>query len=383
VPVSAQALSILSLSLSNFRNYARLRLEVGRRAVVVSGSNGAGKTNLLEAISLLAPGRGLRSVPFETLTRRGAGPGWSVGAEISDGDLAVSLAASYMSEGEPTGRRTRRITVDGLPERGSAALGRHMRVLWLTPSMDRIFSGPAGDRRRFFDRLVAAIDPPHTGRVLAFEKLMKERRKLLERDGDRTWLSGLEHRMAEEAVALAAGRNSALDTLRGHVHQEVVSHSFPWVNLALAGELEERLVTTPAVQVEDEYRRMLFDSRPLDRTTGRTLRGPHRSDVAVMHGPKATPAGLCSTGEQKALLISIILAQAKAVASVQRGRTPVLLFDEGLAHLDAERRAGLFEEVAMLGAQSWFTGTDQDLFGGLDGDRLRLSIEDGRATPIG
>jgi DNA replication and repair protein RecF len=381
VPVSAEALSIDQLSLANFRNYARLRLEVGRRHVVLTGANGAGKTNLLEAVSLLAPGRGLRGVAFDAVQRRGSDGGWSISAEVDAGGLVVSLSTSYMSTGENP--MSRRVAVDGIPQRGSAGLGRHMRILWLTPTMDRLFSGPPADRRRFLDRLVTAIDPAHAGRVSAFDRLLRERRRLLQSDGDRVWLDSVEHRLAEEGVALAAGRISALDALRGHIRREPEGGTFPWVSLNLVGEFEERLAATPAVQVEDEYRKILLDSRPLDRTTGRTLRGPHRSDMGVTHGPKGIPAGICSTGEQKALLIGIILAQARAVASAHAGGAPVLLFDEGLAHLDTERRLGLFGEIAALGAQSWFSGTDQLLFHGFDDDRLRLVIADGAATPIG
>ena len=386
MPVSAEALSIDQLNLANFRNYERLRLEIGRRHVVLTGANGAGKTNLLEAVSLLAPGRGLRQAAFDGLVRRGTDAGWSISAEVDAGGLVVSLATSYIFTGEGGERahaRSRRVAVDGIPQKGSGGLGRHVRILWVTPSMDRIFSGPPADRRRFFDRLVTAIDPAHAGRVSAFDRLLRERRRLLMSDGDRVWLDSVEHRLAEEGVALAAGRISALDTLRGHIRREGENGAFPWVSLTLVGEFEERLAATPAVQVEDEYRKILLDSRPLDRTTGRTLRGPHRSDLGVMHGPKGISAGICSTGEQKALLIGIIMAQARAVASTHAGGAPVLLFDEGLAHLDTERRLGLFAEIAALGAQSWFSGTDQVLFHGFDDDRLRLVIADGAATPIG
>ncbi len=259
-----------------------------------------------------------------------------------------------------------------------------MKVVWLTPAMDRLFSGPAAGRRRFLDRLVSVIDPEHASRMNVFEKLMRERNRLVTAARwDKTWLSGVEQQMAEAAVALAAGRLAALEALAGRAGEEEFRSPFPWAQLAVAGELEGELAELPAIQVEDRYRRMLHDSRLPDRGAGRTLHGPHRSDFLVTHGPKKAAAAACSTGEQKALLISIILAHAGAMRATPWGVLPILLFDEGIAHLDAGRRVGLFETLSRLGAQCWFTGTDRALFAGLDDETRYFAVDDGMLKPAG
>jgi DNA replication and repair protein RecF len=227
------------------------------------------------------------------------------------------------------------------------------------------------------------MDPDHQARVASFDKLLRERNRLLVKGGeDLHWLASLEHRMAEEAVALAAGRVAALAALQTHLRTGAAS-SFPWVNLALDGDLERDLDERPAVQVEDRYRRMLSDSRKLDRAAGRTLKGPHRSDLNVVHGPKALEASACSTGEQKAMLIGIILAHAQAMKNTIGGMLPVLLLDEVVAHLDQDRRSGLFRELSDLGAQCWLTGTDRFLFRGMGDHTEFYAIKEGALAPIG
>lgn len=383
----AQSLAITQLTLENFRNYANLRLDIKAGLIVLTGANGAGKTNLLEAISMLTPGRGLRAASFDELVRHGAPNGWAVAANISVAGSQIALGTAYdrrppgaSGEGDGHARRT---VVDGAVQKSSGALGRHMRILWLTPAMDRIFSGPPGDRRRLFDRLTVALDPDHSARLSAFEKLMRDRNRLLAKGSpDTGWLSSLEHRMAEEGVAIAASRLAALDALATHMVKES-SLSFPWVNLSLAGTLESELDHRPAVQVEDRYRRLLGDSRATDRAAGRTLSGPHRTDLKVLHGPKGLDAGACSTGEQKAMLIGMILAHAKAMKNTLGGMLPVLLLDEVVAHLDAERRCGLFRELHVLGAQCWLTGTDRSLFRGMDNRTLFYAVKDGALAPMG
>jgi DNA replication and repair protein RecF len=382
----AQSIAITQLTLEDFRNYAGLRLEIESRAIVLTGANGAGKTNLLEAISMLTPGRGLRGATFDELIRHGAPNGWAVAARILAGGTEVSLGTAYdrpppvAGHGRGHGRRT---ILDAVLQKSSGALARHMRLIWLTPAMDRLFSGPPGDRRRFFDRLATALDPDHNARLTTFEKLMRERNRLLVKGlPDPAWLSSLEHRMAEEAVAIAAARLTTLEALATHMVKDS-SLSFPWVSLALDGELELELKERPAVQVEDRYRRRLGDSRSLDRAAGRTLAGPHRSDLKVHHGPKGLEAGACSTGEQKAMLIGMILAHAKAMKNTLGGMLPVLLLDEVVAHLDAERRFGLFRELHGLGAQCWLTGTDRSLFHGMDHRTLFYAVKDGALAPIG
>jgi DNA replication and repair protein RecF len=377
-------LALRRITLKNFRNYADVRLDVEASTIVLTGANGVGKTNFLEAVSLLVPGRGLRGASYEELARRGS-TGWAVAADVLSASGQVSLGTAFGSEA--TGDRqpggSRQVVIDGIRQRGPGLLNRYMRILWLTPPMDRIFAGPPGDRRRFFDRLVIAVDVDHGTRLNRFEKLMRERNRLLESESsDPGWLASLEHRMAEEAVALAAGRLSALDALEGFTGPSAKS-SFPWVNLALEGEIEGGLRLSPAVQVEDRYRTMLHDSRKLDRAAGRTLSGPHRVDLKVTHGPKGIEAGICSTGEQKAMLIGIVLALARAMKNTLGGRLPVLLLDEVVAHLDAERRAGLFRELREIGAQCWLTGTDRALFSGMDNRTAFYAVNDGALAPIG
>jgi DNA replication and repair protein RecF len=382
-----QSIAVTQLTLENFRNYANLRLDMDASAIVLTGANGAGKTNLLEAISMLSPGRGLRAASFDELIRHGSPNGWAVAAKILVAGSEIALGTAYdrrskSAAGERDGLG-RRAVIDGVVQKSSGALGRHVRILWLTPAMDRIFSGPRGDRRRLFDRLTVALDPDHSARLSAFEKLMRERNRLLAKGStDPVWLSSLEHRMAEEGVAIVASRLAALDALATHMVKDS-SLSFPWVSLALEGMLESELQNRPAVQVEDRYRKLLLDSRSPDRAAGRTLSGPHRSDLKVVHGPKGLDAGACSTGEQKAMLIGMILAHAKAMKNTLGGMLPVLLLDEVVAHLDAERRLGLFRELHGLGAQCWLTGTDRSLFDGMDGRTLFYAVKDGALTPIG
>jgi DNA replication and repair protein RecF len=246
--------------------------------------------------------------------------------------------------------------------------------------MDRLFAGPASDRRRFLDRLVAAVDPEHGARTLLFEKVMRERNLLLEDPrADLAWMASLEAHMAEAAVAIAAARLTGLEALARYLAEARGESSFPWAGVSVDGEIETLVSTMPAVRAEDEYRRMLRDSRRLDAAAGRTLRGPHRSDLAVVHGPRQMAAALCSTGEQKALLIGLILAQARAVREAG-GVSPVLLLDEVAAHLDRRRRTGLFEALVSLGSQSWMTGTDASLFEGAGPQATVFHVEDGNVT---
>ena len=370
-------LSISRLTLTEFRNYRDLRLESPFRLVALTGANGAGKTNILEAISLLAPGRGLRGVPFEELARQGGTGSWAIAAEIETPLGRLSAGTAWSGDPESGDGGSRLVVIDGEVQKGSGALGEHMRLLWLTPAQDRLFAGPASDRRRFLDRLVAASDPEHGSRLTVFEKVMRERNLLLaEPRADAAWLSSLEAQMAEAAVAISAARLIGLEGLQTHIGDGRATSSFPWAEVAVEGEIEALVSQKPAVQVEDEYRRILRDSRGLDRAAGRTLRGPHRSDLAVVHGPKAMPAGQCSTGEQKALLIGLVLAQARAVRTGV-GVSPILLLDEVAAHLDRARRRSLLEALAALGSQSWMTGTDAQLFEAIGEKGAVFHVEDG------
>ncbi len=381
---NSSALRLTRLTLTDFRNYAGLRLDCGSALVALSGPNGAGKTNLLEAISLLAPGRGLRGVGFDVLAKLGGAGTWAIAAELSTSNGPVSLGTGWSGQAEAgdTAAQGRLVVIDGLVQKSSGVLGQYMRVLWLTPAMDRLFAGPASDRRRFLDRSVAAFDPEHGSRVQVFERVMRERNLLLEdASSDQAWLTSLEAHMAEAGVAIAAARLMAVEALQRHIGEARAASAFPWGSIAIEGEIEGLTGTMPAVRVEDEYRRLLADSRRLDRAAGRTLRGPHRSDLTVIHGPKNMPAGQCSTGEQKALLIGLILAQARAVKG-EAGVAPVLLLDEVAAHLDRERRYGLFEALAALGCQAWMTGTDAELFVGLGQDATVFHVEAGTISEV-
>ncbi len=367
-------LSINRLTLSDFRNYRTLRVETGGGSVILTGDNGAGKTNLLEAVSMLVPGRGLRGATLEDLVRVPDATEWAVAAEIDGPHGEVNLGTAWRSAAG--GGSNREVRIKGEMQKTSGSLGDYLRIIWLTPSMDRLFAGPAGDRRRYIDRLTLAFDNQHNTRSLAFERLMRERNRLLsEPRFDPIWISGLEQQLAEAAVAIAAARNAAIDALQGFIGR-MTGSTFPRAELAIEGELESRLGQSPAVQVEDEYRRLLHDSRLRDQQAGRCLSGPHRSDLHVRHAVKGIQARMCSTGEQKALLIAVTLAHARAVTTAFAGWAPVLLLDEIAAHLDTHRRAGLFGEIAALGCQAWMTGTDATLFEAATGAK-RFTVADG------
>jgi DNA replication and repair protein RecF len=378
----SSGLALTRLTLTSFRNYAALRLDVDARLIALSGNNGAGKTNLLEAISLLAPGRGLRGALFDELPTQHGPRSWAIAAEVSLPGHDVKLGTGWSvaaGDGENAGRV---VLVDGHMQKGSGALGQYMRLLWLTPAMDRLFAGPAGDRRRFLDRMVATFDPEHAARVVVFERVMRERNLLLQDTQlDAIWLESLEAQMAEAAIAISAARQAAIEALRRHIAEARNDAAFPWGEITVEGEVENLVAAMPAVRAEDEYRKLLADSRGADRAAGRTLRGPHRSDLTVVHGPKSMPAGNCSTGEQKALLIGLILAQARAVKAVA-GVAPVLLLDEVAAHLDGKRRTGLFQALAALGSQAWMTGTDDHLFAGLHAGAQCFHVEAGAITEM-
>lgn len=378
--MSGSAAYIARLDLSGFRNYRHCRLEAPLGPVVLTGENGAGKTNLLEAISLLAPGRGLRRAGFDQMLNASAGAlEWGVSALAHGPHGDVRLGTAWPSgEGAGGGRRT---LVDGSDRAGATRFLDHVRLIWLTPAMDRLFAGPTGDRRRFLDRLVSVVDVDHARRVSGFEKLMRERNVLIGETGyDRAWVGALEKQMAEAGVAIAAARLDAIDHLQSHLDGTTFGPLFPRAEIGLEGRIEALLRDNPAVQCEDEYAKMLHDSRRLDAAAGRTLEGPHRSDLAVFHGTKKIAAKLCSTGEQKALLVGMILAQARMVKSQFSGHMPVLLLDEISAHLDKGRRDALFDTLATMGAQSWLTGTDRAQFDAIADTACHFTVADGHIS---
>jgi DNA replication and repair protein RecF len=373
-------LAVRQLRLSDFRNYRQLRLECERAPVVLVGPNGAGKTNLLEALSFLAPGRGLRRARLDEICRRARNgepdaASWAVAATLDtpDGRLAIGTGLEPgRSEGSPLRRAVR---IDGRPAQSQTALGLHVAAVWLTPQLDRLFQDGPGERRRFLDRLVTALHPEHAGDAAAYENAMRQRSRLLaEGNRDPHWFTALEDTMARHGVALAANRADTVHRLDAAARLGV--GPFPRASLAMAGEVDDWLSGMPALDAEDRLRSGLAASRLRDAESGTTSYGPHRSDLAVRHLDLDLPAADGSTGQQKALLVSIALAHARLVALL-RGCAPLLLLDEIAAHLDAERRAALFDEVVALGVQSWMTGTDAELFAPLAGRAQVLHLADG------
>jgi len=364
------------LTLTNFRNYAALSLDLAPGAVVLSGDNGAGKTNLLEAISLLTPGRGLRRAPYGDVAREGGDGGFALHARV-EGPEGQAEIGTGVSGGDAAGEGGRRVRINGAPARSAEDMLEWLRVVWLTPAMDGLFPGPAGDRRRFLDRLVLAIDPSHGQRALDYEKAMRGRNRLLtEGSRDGAWFDAIETQMAETGVAIAAARTELVRLLAAMIDKLPGSGPFPQADISLAGELENELGVTPAVDVEERFRAALARGRERDRAAGRTLDGPHRSDLVVRHRPKSMPAELCSTGEQKALLVGIVLSHARLTGEMS-GLTPILLLDEIAAHLDSGRRAALFSILEDLNCQAFMTGTDAALFSSLAGRAQFLTVDHG------
>ena len=356
-PARALAPHIAALRLTHFRSHENLRLDCAPRAMVLVGANGIGKTNVLEALSMLAPGRGLRGAAFDDM-RFEYRLGWTVGSDIATPEGLVRAGIGWRDG-------ARRVRIDGA--NGKMDDMAHMLPqLWLTPSMDRLFVDGASGRRKFLDRFAQSLDAGLTKSLGAYEKAMRERNRLLQDNGgaQSVWLEGLEEAMALNGVAIAAARLSALDSLAGGL-LAIPEAAFPRAEIGLLGKLEASLRTQSALEAEDQFRRNLAAARALDAAAGRCLDGPHRSDLQVYYSAKNMPAADCSTGEQKALLVGLILAQAHCVAA-QRGAVPILLLDEVAAHLDATRRSALAEILHALGGQSWITGTDEQSFDGFD-----------------
>jgi DNA replication and repair protein RecF len=382
---SAGRIWVERLQLTDFRSYPSLSLSVGPAPVVLTGANGSGKTNLLEALSLLTAGQGLRRASYPELARMGQ-PNWAVAARLVTPLGAVDIGTGLTAEADAGGRAGRIVRIDGETQSGSGALADHVEMVWLTPAMDGMFTGPASDRRRFLDRLISGLDPSYRSLLGQFERAMQQRNRLLAdevRDGAR--FAGFERIMAEAGVAVAAARAVAVIQLSAAITQRrdaARGGPFPWAELALVGTLEAGLASRPAIDIEDDYCISLGSERERDRAAGRTLDGPHRSDLVVGHGPKGMPAKVCSTGEQKALLIGLVLAHCDLVGQRREGAAPILLLDEIAAHLDPVRRAALFEEIVALGSQTWMSGTDREAFAAL-GDRAQFHhVEEARVVPL-
>jgi DNA replication and repair protein RecF len=374
--------ALKALALSNFRNYAELNLALGSPLVVLTGPNGAGKTNLLEAISLLTPGRGLRRAPFAEIARHGSDGSWAVATTIERNGEATRIGTGLAAPipGETLARKVR---INAAAVASTEALLDYLRVLWLTPPMDGLFTGAAAERRRFLDRLVLSVDPEHGGRVRDFERLLAQRNRLLDEGGAAAWLDAVEIELAAKAVAVALARAETVALLSTRIAaQAAAAPAFPIARIAVTGPFETATRGKSAAESELWYRRALAAGRAADRSAGRTLEGPHRSDLDVVLAEKAMPAALSSTGEQKALLIGLILAHAGLTAEMS-GMVPILLLDEVAAHLDPERRAALFARLAALGGQAFMTGTDAALFAALPGEAARYDVVAGQVREIG
>ena len=373
-------LAVRRLSLTDFRCYSQLRLDVDPRPVVLTGPNGAGKTNILEALSFLVPGRGLRRAGLADLSRHGlpAGAPWAVSA-VLDGPSG----RAEIGTGREAGHERRSVRIDGQPAK-PGDLADLVSALWLTPAMDRLFTEGTGGRRRFLDRLVFGLRPGHAAQAGAYEHAMRERTRLLRaaREGHRAdpaWLAALEEGMARHGLAVAEARLETINRLDTACRAGL--GPFPAASLAVQGEVESWLAGGLAPEeAEDRFKGALRVARGRDEAAGAATMGPHRSDLVVRHVPKDLPAGLCSTGEQKAVLVSIVLAQSR-VQSQSGARAPLLLLDEVVAHLDDIRRAALFDELCALGAQSWMTGTDAMLFAGCGSRAQFFRVTDATVAP--
>jgi DNA replication and repair protein RecF len=329
--------------------------------VVLTGENGAGKTNLIEAISLLAPGRGLRRATMEEVAFSEGNGSWAASAEVEGMLGLATLGTGVEPPGTEDAMRTRLCRIDGEPARSAAAFADHLRVVWLTPAMDQLFAGPASERRRFLDRLVLAVDGGHSGRVSALERSLRSRNRLLEEPHPNThWLDAIERETAELAVAVAALRAETVRRLQRALAARR-DDAFPSAEIALDGWMERLVLDHPAAEIEDRYRAVLKESRARDAAAGRTLDGPHLTDLAVSFPRKDIAAADASTGEQKALLIGLVLAHTNLVAEMT-SFAPVLLLDEVVAHLDPGRRRALYDALDAVGAQMWVTGADPATF---------------------
>jgi DNA replication and repair protein RecF len=379
-PQNLTAPAVRRLILADFRSYPALDLALDAHMIVLTGENGAGKTNVLEALSLLSPGRGLRRAELAECARSGGSGGFAISVEIEGSRGRVQLGAGLEPPdgGEPQARRFR---IDRAPAPSARALADHLRLVWQTPGMDQLFTGPAGERRRFLDRLVLAVDPDHGTRVNALERALRNRNRLLEEGAaDRRWLEAAEHEVAELAVTVAAARRDTVSRLVALISAERQQDSlFPFAEIALTGDIEALVAGMPALAAEDRYRAMLAENRGRDAAAGRTLIGPHTSDLVVRHGPKGLEARQCSTGEQKALLTGLVLAHAHLVAAAS-GIVPIVLLDEIAAHFDPLRRAALFDELVGLGGQVWMTGADDAAFAELTDRAQILRVTPGRIS---
>jgi DNA replication and repair protein RecF len=367
------------LTLHNFRNYPSASLAAGAGTIALVGPNGAGKTNLIEAISFLAPGRGLRRATLSEVAFNEGDGSWAVAAEIEGALGLATLGTGIDAPSEDGATTARQCRIDREPVSSAAAFADHLRVIWLVPAMDSLFTGAPSERRRFLDRLALAVDAEHASRVNALERSLRSRNRLLEEArADSHWLEAVEHETAELAVAVASLRVETVRRLAAVLEMRKDS-PFPPVEVAIDGWLEQLIPAHPASDLEQRYRAVLRDNRGRDAAAGRTLDGPHLSDLNVVYAAKGIPAADASTGEQKALLIGLVLAHARLLREMT-GAAPVLLLDEVLAHLDPARRLALHRELAELGAQTWMTGADPVLFRDIESLAGIVEVKSGTLT---
>ncbi len=369
--------ALKTIKLNHFRCYEQASLQdLSSGMLVLCGANGAGKTNILEAVSLLTPGRGLRGARVLEIQKNDSDKPWAV-AGIFDSryEQEVRLGTG-LDPNSKDGAEKRTVRINGNVKKSQAALGEYLSCVWLTPQMDRLFMDSSRERRKFLDRLVFAFDPGHSGRVTRYENALSQRSKLL-REGTRddSWLSGLEQQMAETGIAISAARLDFAQRLQAAC--EVAEHElyFPRARFRVKGTVEELLSNAPAVEVEEAFKYQLTESRDRDGMTGGAATGPHKSDLTVFYDVKNMPADQCSTGEQKALLIGLVLAHARLIKA-ERGAPPILLLDEVAAHLDEKRRNALYEILQDLGAQCWLTGTESTLFDAVKGKAQFFEVKD-------
>lgn len=370
------------LTLTDFRSYTRTELAMSGAPVFLVGPNGAGKTNLLEAVSFFTPGRGLRGASLAEVGRRQPGErigrAWAVAAELAVDGEPVRLGTGVEQPG--ASRRIVRLEGETVPP---GRLAEYVRQVWLTPAQDRLFLEGAADRRRFFDRLVFAAEPRHAAYASAYEKTLRERMRLLT-DGpaDPAWLDALETRLAEAGALMATGRARTLAALQAEIDSRG-ERPFPQAKLGLAGAWEQMALEGAGLdEIEPRLAAALAAGRERDAAAGRALAGPHRGDLTVVHAEKDRPAAECSTGEQKALLLNLVLGQAARLARAEGQPSPILLLDEVAAHLDGRRRAALFDEIEALRLQAFLTGTDDHLFEGLAGRAQGVRVDAAGLTEI-
>jgi DNA replication and repair protein RecF len=373
-------MTVLRLTLNNFRNYHAASLETGAKTIVLVGPNGAGKTNLIEAISFFAPGRGLRRANLDEVAFSEGDGSWAAAAEIEGALGLATLGTGIERPLEDGATILRKCRIDREPVGSAAAFADHLRVVWLVPAMDTLFVGAPSERRRFLDRLALAVDAEHGSRVNALERSLRSRNRLLEEARpDAHWLDAVEHETAELAVAVAGQRVETVSRLAGVLASRRAS-AFPPAEIALDGWMEKLIPENPAIEIEERYRAVLRDNRARDAAAGRTSDGPHLTDLKVTYAHKGIAAADASTGEQKALLIGLVLAHGRLIAEMT-GFAPILLLDEIVAHLDPARRAALHVELAQLGGQVWMTGADPALFAEVGDDAMIIDVASGRLEP--